>query len=218
MATKKAVVKSSKRSKGKKTEKWHLRRNEIIQTALTVFAERGYQAAKLEHVAEAMSMQRPSLHYYFGGKDELYDAVLTGIIEDQLHDLQGIEEQSDPAERLQRIATLWLEYIVKSPDAARLMLEQFIDPRAPKTTSTVDPRKRLFEIITGALQEAHDPDQSAADPVLYILLQSALPLVWVCMRDTARERLDYDTLAEASLTRFRSLLQQLLRDYLGGRY
>lgn len=164
-------------------------------------------------------MQRPSLHYYFTGKEDLYDAVLGEIIQAHLEQLKGIEDIADPALRLERIATFWLDNAVEAPDAARLLLEQFVDTDLPRTWSTIEPRKKLFELVMNTLNEINGKRrQKNNDPVLYILVQSAMSLLWVCMRDNMRDRLDYDTLAAPQLDRYRGVLVQLSRDLLNGRY
>lgn len=53
------------------------RRRLLVETALGVFAERGYAATELGDVAAAAGVGRPLLYHYFeGGKEDLYVAVL----------------------------------------------------------------------------------------------------------------------------------------------
>ena len=53
------------------------RRRHLIEAALGVFAERGYAATELADVAAAAGVGRPLLYHYFaGGTEDLYVAVL----------------------------------------------------------------------------------------------------------------------------------------------
>lgn len=53
------------------------RRRHLVTVALAVFAERGYAATELADVAAAAGIGRPLLYHYFGGgKEDLYVAVL----------------------------------------------------------------------------------------------------------------------------------------------
>src|SRR6478735_4729695 len=53
------------------------RRQHLVEAALPVFAERGYAGTELGDVAAAAGVGRPLLYHYFkGGKEDLYVAVL----------------------------------------------------------------------------------------------------------------------------------------------
>ena len=52
------------------------RRRHLTDVALAVFAERGYTETELSDVADAAGIRRPLLYHYFGGKEDLYLAVL----------------------------------------------------------------------------------------------------------------------------------------------
>lgn len=53
------------------------RRRHLVAVALGVFAERGYAGTELAEIAAAAGVGRPLLYHYFeGGKEDLYVAVL----------------------------------------------------------------------------------------------------------------------------------------------
>ncbi len=52
------------------------RRRHLIDTALAVFAERGYTNTELADIAEEAGIRRPLLYHYFGGKEDVYVVVL----------------------------------------------------------------------------------------------------------------------------------------------
>lgn len=53
------------------------RRHHLVSVALAVFAERGYAGTELGDIAAAAGVGRPLLYHYFeGGKEDLYVAVL----------------------------------------------------------------------------------------------------------------------------------------------
>jgi len=52
------------------------RRRHLTEVALEVFAKRGYSETELSDVADAAGIRRPLLYHYFGGKEDLYLAVL----------------------------------------------------------------------------------------------------------------------------------------------
>src|SRR5882672_3367680 len=57
------------------------RKEEILDVATRLFAERGYDGASMNDVAERVGMRKASLFYHFATKDALYEAVLNRLIE-----------------------------------------------------------------------------------------------------------------------------------------
>ena len=52
-------------------ERYEARREEIIDIAARVFAERGYHATSIDHLVQATGLQRGGLYHYIGSKEEL---------------------------------------------------------------------------------------------------------------------------------------------------
>ena len=52
------------------------RRSQILEAAARVFSERGYDNTSTGQIAEAAGVTRGLVHHYFGGKRELYLAVV----------------------------------------------------------------------------------------------------------------------------------------------
>jgi TetR/AcrR family transcriptional regulator, cholesterol catabolism regulator len=60
---------------------YHERRTEIVRAAAEMFKRNGYRGTKLGDVAEAMNLDRASLYYYVGSKEELFHEVVGGAVE-----------------------------------------------------------------------------------------------------------------------------------------
>jgi len=56
------------------------RRDEILDQATRLFAERGYEGTSMGDLAEACSMRKASLFYHFDNKEALYAAVLDRLL------------------------------------------------------------------------------------------------------------------------------------------
>ena len=63
-------------SHGSRAEKT---RAAVLDAAEDLFAERGFDATRLEDIAERVGIRRASIVYYFKDKRELYDAVLASV-------------------------------------------------------------------------------------------------------------------------------------------
>ncbi len=48
----------------------------ILQVAASEFAEKGLAGARVDEIAEKINSSKRMIYYYFGGKEQLYGAVL----------------------------------------------------------------------------------------------------------------------------------------------
>jgi len=72
----------------------------IIEAAEEVFAEQGFTGATTAAIAARAGLPKANLHYYFGTKEALYRAVLSGILDLWLAPLAQIMPDADPATAL----------------------------------------------------------------------------------------------------------------------
>ena len=55
------------------------RRQQILDVANDLFAERGYEEVSVEDIASAAGVTRGLVHHYFGGRRDVYIALLERI-------------------------------------------------------------------------------------------------------------------------------------------
>ena len=96
-------------------------RAEIVAAAERHFAERGFEATRLEDIATEVGIRRAAIFYYFKDKQELYAAVLDEVFGDWTLSLPSVGR---PAERLEVGLTGWIDHIVRRPSVARLILRE----------------------------------------------------------------------------------------------
>lgn len=122
-------------------------RRMILAEGERIFAELGYDRARLEDVAQAVGIRRPSIVYYFSGKQELYDAVEADIFEG-LHARAhaAADEQSEPFAQLLALFDAWLDYMVKRPTAARV-IQRLVADVSPRHGNPV----RFSELVLADL-------------------------------------------------------------------
>ena len=76
---------------------------EILSAALEVFAERGFQAARLEEVAKRAGVSKGALYLYFETKADLFRAVVTDAISPNLEPVKGLASAPVPFEQAVRM-------------------------------------------------------------------------------------------------------------------
>jgi TetR/AcrR family transcriptional regulator, regulator of autoinduction and epiphytic fitness len=89
---------------GRVARKRTRRISEILRVAAEILAERGYQGASLDEVADRLDMAKASLYYYFDSKESLFCACLASVAEDAIRRLGAIAVGEGTAtDRLRRL-------------------------------------------------------------------------------------------------------------------
>ena len=113
---------SAGRPKGSTTENAVQRRVSIIESATSVFAERGFEGASTRALADKASVNIGMLAYYFGDKKGLYNAVLDHLygqlVNLSLPDLRGMA----PEIRVRAVVRYLYRFALKNRDVVRILL------------------------------------------------------------------------------------------------
>lgn len=72
------------------------RRAEIIAAAVDVFRSKGYLASTLVDVAEAVGVDRASLYFYIGSKEEIFEEVVTDLVQANVVAVEQIAASAQP--------------------------------------------------------------------------------------------------------------------------
>jgi TetR/AcrR family transcriptional regulator, cholesterol catabolism regulator len=83
------------------TDSYQQRRREIAHAAAGVFNKKGFRGTSLGAVAAELGIDRASLYYYIGSKEELFDEVVRDVTEVNVTRALAIEASDDsPPEKL----------------------------------------------------------------------------------------------------------------------
>ena len=125
------------------TPRWLLGAEEVVAG---VFARQGYEAARMEHLAEAVRVPRATLYYHFSGKD----AVLAWLMSSTVDELgravsAAAAEPGSAAARLERAVRAMLGVMGRRPAACRVLI------------ANLEQSGRLSEIADGLIAAFHAP-------------------------------------------------------------
>jgi TetR/AcrR family transcriptional regulator len=98
----------------------------ILEAAESVFAETGFNGATTAEIARRAGIPKANLHYYFNTKDELYQKVLTGVLNTWLHTADEITADADPARALAHYITAKIELARTQPIPSRVFANEII--------------------------------------------------------------------------------------------
>jgi AcrR family transcriptional regulator len=80
----------------------------VLDSALTLFAERGYHGTALSEIAGALGVRTPSLYNHMRSKHELLEAIIDATTAGVLDDFHAVRDAGgEPAEVLHRAARVY---------------------------------------------------------------------------------------------------------------
>src|SRR5690242_4697020 len=95
------------------------KRDAILKAATKVFAQNGFFQSQVADVARVAGVAAGTVYLYFKGKDDLLVSIFEKSMKDVLAEgHKAIQDISDPAERLRKIARLHLERVGRDRDHA----------------------------------------------------------------------------------------------------
>jgi TetR/AcrR family transcriptional regulator len=138
----------------------------ILAAAERLFAERGFDATRLEDVAAAVGIRRASIVYHFRDKPELYDAVLAdvlGALRERL--AAALLGEGRFATRVERAVSAWIDAVVARPALARLLLREVADGGPARSSRLAPHLPAFFALVERALAAPDAPSPIGVDPV-----------------------------------------------------
>ncbi len=98
----------------------------IVRAAEAVFARDGFRGASMAEIAAQAGVAKANIHYYFGTKQQLYRAVLEGILHDWLAETDGIRADADPAQALGAYVRAKMALAQTRPEASRVFAGEML--------------------------------------------------------------------------------------------
>jgi len=98
------------------------RREQLIDTARALFAERGIEGTAIEEVAARAGVSKPIVYEHFGGKEGLYAVVVDREVRQLLDMMRSSLTAGHPRDQLEQAAIALLDYIEQSSDGFRILV------------------------------------------------------------------------------------------------
>lgn len=119
-------------------------KRKIFETAMKLFAEKGYEATSVEEITATVGVAKGTLYYHFSSKEEIYNFLIEEGMK-LLHNSIEIktENLTDPIAKLKAVITIQLKVIMKYDEFITILLSQIwgTEPRHQHF------RKYIYEYI-----------------------------------------------------------------------
>ncbi len=137
------------------------RRDELLQLAAAMFAERGMRATTVRDIADSAGILSGSLYHHFSSKEQMVDEVLRGFLDWLFERYQQIvETESNPLERLkglfmasfEAIATRHAAVVIYQDEAKHLSSQErfaYVDER------NKEQRKMWVDVLNQGIEEGY---------------------------------------------------------------
>ena len=101
-------------------------RQQLIAVARGLFAQQGYDAISTRQVAEAAQVNPAMIHYYFGSKQGLYEAMLADTFRPLIERLSAVLASADDADALRNFFSLYMHTLGTNPWMPPLILREVV--------------------------------------------------------------------------------------------
>lgn len=194
-------------------------RADILDVATREFADKGYTGARVDEIAERTSTTKRMIYYYFGGKEQLYIAVL----ERAYLAIRALEAELDvehlaPEDAIRRLAELTFDHHEAHPDFIRLVSIENIHraehiARSEVLANLANPAlDGLTQILARGREEGRFRDD--VDPLDVHMVISSFCVFRLANRHTFAAIFGRDMLDPSRREHHRRMLGDMLVDYL----
>ncbi|GHA14615.1 TetR family transcriptional regulator [Streptomyces tauricus] len=208
----------------------------ILETAMRLFQERGYEKTTMRAIAKEAGVSVGNAYYYFAGKEHLIQGFYDRMaVEHRAAVREVLDHERDLEKRIAGVLKAWLDVATPYHEFAVQFFKNAADPDSPLSPFSPESEHARVEaigvcgeVLSGS--KAKIPEElREVLPELLWLSQMGLVLYWIFDRTEGRER-SY-RLAErgarltslgVSLARFRVLrplvreVHELFTDFLPG--
>lgn len=169
--------------------------------AIRLFAQQGYNGTSIRQITREAGANLGAVTYHFGGKRELYSRALErciGPIAERVV-AAAASGAGDAMTRLERVVSLFFDYLRERPELPQLMLQETVAGRTPPPEAL-----KLLRNVLGSLAGLIAEGQTAGqmrdgDPRLLAVSVISQPLHLTLVSRLAMDLDPYDPAARATL-------------------
>lgn len=129
-----------------------MKRKQILDAAIRVFADHGYHGARVSDIAEHAGVAHGLLYHYFASKDDVLRTIFTENWGELIKRFRAVEAAHEPApEKLEGIAKILLRTWRNDPALVTVMVREVA--RSHQLRDRVDEVREAFAIVQRIIEE-----------------------------------------------------------------
>lgn len=137
-----------------------LRRQQLLEVALKLFASRGFNATTMDDIAEAAGVTKPLLYQHFDSKRALYLELVDSVAQSLLEAIgKAVAEAGGPRQQVEGGFAAYFHLVVTRADAFNLLFGSDVpnDPELSRAVRDVESTiaEAIDSLIDAGLEEDH---------------------------------------------------------------
>ncbi|MHB9098573.1 MAG: TetR/AcrR family transcriptional regulator [Syntrophales bacterium] len=125
----------------RKEREFNLRRTEILDAAVKVFAAKGFYTATVAEIAAASGFATGTLYQFFDSKEQLYTAMLTENLRMMYTGIRkAVEEESDTVRKIELLVASHFQYVEENAEFCSIFVR---GDHLSLSEGSADLRKRM---------------------------------------------------------------------------
>ena len=142
------------------------KKDEILKSALSVLAEKGYHGTTMEDIANHLLMTKGSIYYYFKGKQDLVFQSQIKILNQSIQNVEKIKEKDLPIdEKLKTAIMRHIEYSLHEKSGFLLMVNPAEIFSEEQLTKIIQLREQYASCYDSLIEEGVRAGYFAVDNV-----------------------------------------------------
>lgn len=133
------------------------RQQEVLDTAARIFREKGYKAATVQDIADALGMLKGSIYYYIKSKEELLYTLVYQVHQSELAMLDAVPAVGgDPAHRLRALVEAHVLANLENHMMSGIFHHDFRSLSEPHRSAIIKERDRVEQTMHDIIREGRE--------------------------------------------------------------
>jgi TetR/AcrR family transcriptional regulator, cholesterol catabolism regulator len=129
------------------------RRQEVLETAVTIFGTHGYRATSMNDIAAEVGLSKPALYHYFSGKEELLVSVFEDVLRDNITQARRIVTGGTSAgQALRQTLVERVAYTCNNSPILQVFYEEEAELPAPLRARVTQGRREYQQVLTDLIE------------------------------------------------------------------
>lgn len=132
-------------------------RDEILEAAAQIFSQKGFHAASMQDIAQAVNLKKASLYHHVNNKQEILVAILDQALDLLIERMSKVMNQPLlPDEKLRQAMTSYLQAMLEHRELASVLLLEHRSLEPALHARHVPRRDRFERLWRDLIQEGSD--------------------------------------------------------------
>lgn len=143
-------------------------RDDILEAAAQIISQKGYHAASMQDIAQAVNLQKASLYHHISSKQEILLALLDQALDLLIEHMQAVLAQPlRPDDKLRNAMAAYLQAMLEHRDLASVLLLEHRSLEPALRSKHIPRRDRFERLWRDLIQEGMDQGLFACtDPAI----------------------------------------------------